>query len=220
MAATTIATLITRLIIIRAREAVAVLLILLRMGMCIRSRAELGTFEGGGGGKIMGDGLKSVGLVSEVGRLTHVVDRFKIEIEGFLSHLLCVKLAHLEQRVSQGFLIDCKASCMFASKRWIPSCSVTPAEDAATWFVNFGQPIPWEFLLPLLPLLFPTNWDVRTVPLFLDLPHLSAGRDVSCVPVTFSFLQLKMHSSRWCFIPSTKSRTNMVYQQSEMWDER
>jgi hypothetical protein len=80
MAAIITATLITRLIIIRAREAVVVLLILLRMGMCIRSRAELRTFEGGGGEKIMGDGLESVGLVSEVGRLTHVVDRFEIEI--------------------------------------------------------------------------------------------------------------------------------------------
>ena len=100
MAAIIIATLITRLIIIRAKGAVAVLLILLRMGMCIRSRAELGTFEGGGGGKIMGDGLESVGLVSEVGSLTHVVDRFEIQIESFLSPLLRVKLAHLEQRVS------------------------------------------------------------------------------------------------------------------------
>jgi hypothetical protein len=100
MAAITIVTLIIRLIIIRAREAVAVLLILLRMGMCIRSRAELGTYEGGGGGKITGDGLESVGLVSEVGRLTHVVDRFEIQIESFLSPLLRVKLAHLEQRVS------------------------------------------------------------------------------------------------------------------------
>lgn len=100
MAAIIIATLITRLIIIRARGAVAVLLILHRMGMCIRSRAELGTFEGGSGGKIRGDGLESVGLVSEVGRLTHVVDRFEIQIESFLSPLLRVKLAHLEPRVS------------------------------------------------------------------------------------------------------------------------
>lgn len=105
MAAIIIATLITRLIIIRAREAVVVLLILLRMGMCIRSRAELGTFEGGGGEKIMGDELESVGSVSEVGRLTHVVDRFEIEIERFLSHLLRVKLAQVEQRARPFFMV-------------------------------------------------------------------------------------------------------------------
>ena len=105
MAAIITATLITRLIIIRAREAVVVLLILLRMGMCIRSRAELGTFEGGGGEKIMWDGLESVGLVSEVGRLRHVVDRFEIEIEGLLSHLLRVKLAQVEQRARPFFMV-------------------------------------------------------------------------------------------------------------------
>jgi hypothetical protein len=154
----------------------------------------------------MGDGLESVGLVLGVGKLTRVVDRFEIQIESFLSHLLRVKLAHLEQRVSpfyDGFLVDCKASCMFASKWWIPSCSITPAEDAATWFVNFGQPIPWQFLLPLLPLLFRRLGMYAQSPSFLICPtcQLAGMFHVSPSPeISFCFLQLKMHSSRRLYI--------------------
>ena len=102
---------------------------------------------------------------------------------------------------------------MFASKRWIPSCSLGHACRRCSYMVRqFWATYSLGLPSSPYPSFFRRIGDVRTVPLLLDLPHLSAGRDVPCVPcVPVTTDQLFFSTTQNAFISTIIHRGGVVY---------